>query len=334
MTTMRQHPYALIPAFVALLAVGCQTNRVEPQGPLRNDLLKKTTGPAVVGDRIEFAYAIGTTEGDLKNVRVEASIPGGAGTGFSRFSWYTNRSTGVDQPVQTASDTITNGAVSTANITDVATNKAVTLRYYYYPSADAQGKDVTFRFSGTSSTGGEVSIQSPAYRISRMDMKRSIVLADGIKAYFSITDMTVYSKAEVEQNNLASKIDFVYIYRPTLGAGNYAFGHALVAPSNADYLKDITLPTGLAERGPAIDKRVDVKDAQLRGTAGFDVYIDDIDLQQTTFTNAADYAYGLAADQGAFVKTADGAYTAYVYVNAVNNTAKTMTISIKRLKLN
>lgn len=328
---MRQHLHTLIPAFVALLAVGCQTNRVEPQGSLRNDLLKKTTGPAVIGDRIEFAYAIATTEGDLKNVRVEASVPGGTGTGFSRSSWYTNRSTGVDQPVLTASDTVTTGAVSTASIIDV-TNKAVTLRYYYYPTADAQGKDVTFRFSGTSSTGQEVSVQSPAYRISRMDMKRSLLLADGAKAYVSIADMAVYTKAEVEQNNLAGKIDFVYLYRPTIST--YAFGHALVSPSNADYLKDVTLPTGLAKLRTAIDKRVDVKDAQLRGTVGFDVYIDDIDLQQTTFTNAADYAYGLAADQGAFVKTADGAYTAYVYVNAVNNTARTTTISIKRLKLN
>ncbi len=165
-----------------------------------------------------------------------------------------------------------------------------------------------------------------------MDMKRTIVLGDGAKAYVSLADMTAYTKAEVEQNNLAGKIDFVYMYRPTLSG--FAFGHALVAPSNADYLKDVTLPTGLAKPRTSIDKRVDVKDAQLRGTAGFDVYIDDIDLQQTTFTNAADYAYGLAADQGAFVKTADGAYTAYVYVNAVNNTAKTMTISIKRLKVN
>lgn len=328
---MRQHLHTLIPAFVALLTVGCQTDRVEPQGSLRNDLLKKTTGPAVIGDRIEFAYAIATTEGDLKNVRVEASVPGGTGTGFSRSSWYTNRNTGVDQPVLTASDTVTTGAVSTASIIDV-TNKAVTLRYYYYPTADAQGKDVTFRFSGTSSTGQEVSVQSPAYRISRMDMKRSLLLADGAKAYVSIADMAVYTKAEVEQNNLAGKIDFVYLYRPTIST--YAFGHALVSPSNADYLKDVTLPTGLAKLRTAIDKRVDVKDAQLRGTVGFDVYIDDIDLQQTTFTNAADYAYGLAADQGAFVKTADGAYTAYVYVNAVNNTAKTTTISIKRLKLN
>ncbi|KAB7733181.1 DUF4466 domain-containing protein [Rudanella paleaurantiibacter] len=318
-----------------LLITGCQSDKVTPEGPLRNDLLKKTTGPAVVGDRIEFAYALGTVEGNLQNVRAEATIAGGAGTGFSRFSWFTNRNTGVDQPVQTATDTVTNGALSTARIIDSPTsNKAVTLRYFYYPTADAKGKDVSFRFSGTSSTGQEVSFQSPTYRISNMDMRRSLVLADGAKAYVSIADMAVYTKAEVEQNNLANKIDFVYIYRPTLGTGNFAFGHAIVAPSNPEYLKDVTLPTGLARTRTAIDKRVDVKDAQLRGTSGFDLYIDDIDLQQTTFPSAADYAFGFAADQGAFVKTADGAYNAYVYVNAVNNTARTMTISIKRLKVN
>lgn len=329
---MRPYLFPLITVVAALLTAGCDSGVEPADEPFKNDLLKKTTGPAVVGDRIEFAYAIGTTEGDLKDVRVEATIPGAAGTGFSRFSWYTNRNTGVDQPLQTATDTVTMGAVSTASILDVATNKALTLRYYYYPTADAQGKDVSFRFSSTSSTGKTVSSQSPSYRISRMDMKRSIVLADGAKMYVSLADMTAYTKAEVEANNLAGKIDFVYVYRPTINT--FAFGHALVSPSNASYLNDVVLPTGLAKSRTAIDKRVDVKDAQLRGTAGFDVYIDDIDLQSTTFVNAADYAYGLAVDQGAFVKTADGAYAAYVYVNAVNNTAKTMTVSIKRLRLN
>ncbi|MEZ0540073.1 DUF4466 family protein [Fibrella arboris] len=327
---MRNPLFLLVPAVAALLATGCQ-KAIEPTQPFQNDLLKKTTGPAVVGDRIEFAYAIGTTEGDLKNVRVEASVAGGAGTGISRNSWYTNYSTGVDQPKQTATDTLTNGTVSTANILDVATNKAVTLRYYYYPTPEGQGRDVSFRFSATNSTGKEVSIQSPTYRISSMDIKRAIVLGDGAKAYVSLADMTAYTRADVEQNNLANKIDFVYVYRPTINT--YTFGHALVAPSNPDYLKDVTLPTGLAKPRTLIDKRVDVKDAQLRNTAGFDVYIDDIDLQQTTFVNAADYGYGFAADQGAFVKSADGTYAAYIYVNAVNNTARTMTVSIKRLKL-
>ena len=331
MIAMPLYRRLLIPALVGLLLAGCEAG-VTPDQPFKNDLLKKTTGPALVGNRVEFAYAVGTTEGNLKDVRVEASVPGGSGTGFSRFSWYTNRNTGVDEPSQTATDTVTSGAVSTASLINVEKNKAVTLRYYYAPTEDAKSKDVSFRFSSTSSTGKEVSFQSPPYRISRMDMKRTIALTDGAKAYFSIETMTAYTKAEVEAGNLAGKIDFVYVYRPTIST--FAFGHALVAPSNATYLADVTLPTSLPKTRTAIDKRVDVKDAQLRGTDGFDVYIDDIDLQRTTFANAADYAYGLANDQGAFVKTADGAYAAYIYVNAINNTAKSMTVSIKRLKLN
>lgn len=330
MTAMPSYKFLFIPALAGLLLAGCEA-RVSPEQPFKNDLLKKTTGPALVGNQLEFAYAVGTTEGDLKNVRVEASVPGGTGTGFSRFSWYTNRNTGVDEPAQTASDTVTNGAVSTANIINVEKNKAVTLRYFYVPTEDAKGKDVSFRFSGTSSTGKDVSFQSPSYRISRMDMKRTIALTDGAKAYVSIENMAAYTKAEVDAGNLAGKIDFVYVYRPTINT--FAFGHALVAPSNPTYLTDVTLPTGLPKTRTAIDKRIDVKDAQLRSTNGFDVYIDDIDLERTTFVNAADYAYGLANDQGAFVKTADGTYAAYVYVNAINNTTKSMTVSMKRLKL-
>ncbi|PQA54419.1 DUF4466 family protein [Siphonobacter curvatus] len=321
--------WTLLLAGVVLQA--CQKSDDEASGPLQNDLLKKTTGPAVVGDRMEFAYALGTLEGQLKEVRVEATIAGGTGTGFSRYSWYTNRNTGVDQPVQTASDTTTTGAVSTASLLGGENQSAVTLRYYYAPTEEAKGRDVRFRFSGTSSTGKEVRFESPAYRISRMDMKRTLQLTDGAKAYVSIADMAVYTKEEVERNNLAAKIDFVYLYRPTLSG--FTFGHAWVAPSRSEYLSDVSLPAGLTTR-TLMDKRVDVKDAQLRGTAGFDVYIDDIDLERTTFTNASDYAFGLTADQGAFVKTANGAYAAYVYVNAVNNTEKSMTVSIKRLQLN
>ncbi len=74
---MKKTPFQLVCALTtALLLVGCQPGEVTRVEPLQNDLLKKTTGPAVVGDRIEFAYAIATTEGDLKNVRAEASIRG------------------------------------------------------------------------------------------------------------------------------------------------------------------------------------------------------------------------------------------------------------------
>ena len=106
----------------------------------------------------------------------------------------------------------------------------------------------------------------------------------------------------------------------------------MVSLANKSYINDLALPAAWTKAATKLDKRVDIRDAQLRG-GGFDSYIDDIDLQQTTFPNAADYAYGFAADQGAFVTSADGTYVAYIFVNAVNNTAKTMTVSIKRLKI-
>ncbi|RIV19459.1 DUF4466 domain-containing protein [Fibrisoma montanum] len=332
MTMKANRSYLLLLAIIAVGLASCEPNEVENEGPLRNDLLKKTTSPAVIGDRIEFVYALGTLEGTLKAARAEASIPGAVGTGFSRYSWFTNRSTGQDVPVLTAGDTITNGAVSTASILDGDNNKALSLRYYYAVPEEARGKTVTFRFSGTSSTGQEVTVNSPAYRVSRMDMKRQITLKDAEKCYVSLSDMTAYTKEEVEQKGLSGKIDFVYVYRATLGTNRYAFGHALVSLANGTYLSDLNLPASWTRTPTLLDKRVDVKDAQLRG-GGFDVYIDDTDLERTTFTNSADFAYNLAADQGAFVRSGDGSYVAYVFVNNVNNTAKTMTVSIKRLQV-
>jgi hypothetical protein len=320
--------------FLAAASLGlsaCEKEEAPDVALLKNDVLKKTTGPAVVGDRLEFVYALGTLEGKLQNVKAEATLAGGAGTGFGSRSWTTDRATGFDVPTVTATDTITNGTVSTANLIDAA-GTAVSLRYYYAPTEAAKGQNVSFRFSGTSSTGKQVTISTPEYRISRMDMRRLLPVEDGKRCYVSIADLAVYTKEEVDQKNLSDKIDFVYLYRPTMGSGNYAFGHALVALSNGTYLSSVGLPAAWTKSKTLLDKRVDVKDAQLRGS-GFDVYIDDIDLERTTFSNATDNAFGLAADQGAFVQTADGVYTAYVFVNAVNNTAKTATISIKRLKM-
>lgn len=327
MKTNTSYLWAVLVGLLGLTS--CDKTTVEVQEPLKNDLLKKTTGPAVIGTRVEFVYAIGATEGNLQNVKAEASIPGATGTGFSGFSWYTDRNTGVDKPLLTASDTITNGAVSTAKIIDV-NNKAVSLRYFYTVPEAARGQAFSVKFSGTSSTGKEVTISSPTYQVSKMDMSRLIVLEDAKKAYFSIADMTAYTKDEVDQKNLSGKIDFVYVYRPTIST--YAFGHAMVSLANKSYINDLAMPAAWTKAATKLDKRVDIRDAQLRG-GGFDSYIDDIDLQQTTFPNAADYAYGFAADQGAFVTSADGTYVAYIFVNAVNNTTKTMTVSIKRLKI-
>ena len=318
--------YLLVLSFVVLAAACKKEDNAKPA--LQNDVLKKTTGPAIVGDRVEFVYALGTTEGRLQNATADASIAGATGTGFGRYSYYTDRNTGIDMPVLTLKDSSTKGSASTGSFVDT---NAVSLRYYYVVPEEARGKTVSFRFSGTSTTGGQTSISTRAYQMSRMDMKRSIALADGARCYASIADMAAYTKDEVTTGNLSSKIDFVYIYRATMGAGNYAFGHALVGLANTQYITDLALPASWTKPATFLDKRIDVRDGQLKGDVNTNIYLDDTDLQRTGFTNAANYTYGLAADQGAFVKTSNGT-VAYVYVNSIDNTRKTATVSIKRLK--
>ena len=319
-------PYISL-VILSLFAVFSCKKEAEVQ-TLKNDLLKKTTSPAIAGEPIEFVYALGTTAGKLQAASVEASIAGATGTGFSRYSWYTDRNTGLDASILAVRDLLTTGAVSKATFIDT---NAISLRYFYIVPTEAKGKTVSFAFSGTSTTGGQVSYNSPSYTVSKMDIKRSIPLTDGSKAYVSITDMAAYTKAEVDQNNISQKIDFVYIYRATLGSGNYTFGHALVALNNTQYINDLGIPAGWTKNTTLLDKRVDVRDGQLKNDPILNQYIDDIDLQNTTFPNAANNVFGMGVDQGAFVKTSDGT-TAYVYVNAVDNAKKTMTISIKRLK--
>lgn len=311
-------------AFVIFLSCSKQ----EEEQLLKNDLLKKTTSPAIVGQPLEFAYALGTLEGKVKSAKAEASLAGATGTGFELYSWYTNRTNGVDQPVLTVNESTTDGAVSTATLMDT---NAVTLRYKYIIPEDARGKEVSFTFTGTSTTDRVVSAQSPSVKISKMDMKRLINLADGGKCYVSIADMAAYTKLEVEAQNLSAKIDFVYIYRATISG--YTFGHAFVALDNAQFTTDLAIPATWTKQATLLDKRIDIYDMQLKAAIPMK-YIDDIDLEKTTVTNWVNYAYGFSANHGAFVRTADGTYMAYVYVNALNNTAKTMTISIKSLKLN
>ena len=65
----------------------------------------------------------------------------------------------------------------------------------------------------------------------------------------------------------------------------------------------------------------------------YGIYIDDLDFQKIDFTGVPDYGINMKAEAGAWVETADGKYRAFVYVNAISNTAKTMKISIKRLTM-
>lgn len=344
----------LIILFVFCGFVSCSD---DDDSSLKNDLIKKTTAPAIVGEKIEFAYAMGAQTGKLQTAEARASIAGAQGTGFELFSYYTTRTTiqidgvnytaGNEVPVRSVRETNTSGAISSATMEDqideiyinptVAHGKnkvdliAATVRYAYVVPEEARGKNISFSFSSKSTTGETASYSTPEYPVSKMDMKRLIVMTSGDVCYFSIANMAAYTKEQVESQNLSDKIDFVYIHKDKLGDFNY--GHSFVSlGTDSKYIATPeVIPSNWAKtKTPMEARRDNVRDAQLKGSMPA-VYLDDIDFQTLNLNEAVDYTLGLNTDGGAFMKTADGKYAAYIYVNKI--AAGTMTVSIKRYPL-
>lgn len=319
--------YIICFASMFMLLVSCD-NQEDMSPDFDNDFMKKTTGPLIVGEPVEFMYGMGTIDNHLATAEAEASIEGTTGTGFERHSWYTDQS-GVDIPVLTVTDSTTIGRVSTAEIVDT---NAVTLRYKYVVPEEARGGTVSFKFNATNSVGDHVGLSTPEYQVSRMDMEREILLTDGDAYFFSIADMAVYTEEEIVSESLINRIDFVYLYRETMDG--YAFGHALVSPDHSDYLNDVTLPANWESKTTRMEKRdLNMRDAQLKGDAP-EVYIDDRDLEEPTLENSTNYAFGVTNDSGVLMRTEDDKYTAYIYINNINNTDGEMLVSIKRLEMN
>ena len=331
---------------LSAIALSCFSCSDDDDSTLRNDLIKKTVAPAIAGEKIEFAYAMGAQMGQLGQAEARASISGAEGTGFELNSWFTARNklvvngvtyqAGDDVPVQTVKDASTNGATSTATMMDKvdehymnpavafgtsqASLIAATVRYAYVVPAEAKGKNISFTFSSTSSTGAKASYSTPSYP----------ELGNEGACYFSIEDMKAYTKEEVTTQSLASKIDFIYIYQAKLNG--YDYKHSFVSPGTDPKYIAIAgiVPAGATNKTP-MEKRANVRDAQLKGEAP-NVYIDDVDFQSLDLGAAVDYALTFSKDDGAFMKTANGKYAAYVYVNKIDDSGK-MTISIKRYPL-
>jgi hypothetical protein len=312
-------------AFV-MLFVACQEDEYtlpEAKTQLQNDCIKRSIGPNVVGLDLEFVYAaaLGFGKGKLTNIQVEATIAGAAGTFMEHRSFYTLPS-GKDTGIVVASPSVTVGGKT--EVTFTRDTVAAALRYYYKIPEEARGKSVSFTFSAKASTGETVTYKMGPYAIAKMDMKRNIVLSDNNLAYFSIADMTAYNAADAAAN--AGKIDLVYLYRAITGI---TFNHALVAPAaDADYRPGITLPAGVSNN-VKIQRTWALRDRHLANLQ-YGIYVDDIDFEEINLSDAPNWAINLRAESGAWVETADGKYRAYIYVNSVNNTARTMTISIKR----
>lgn len=341
---------------LSAIALSCFSCSDDEDSALKNDLIKKTVAPAIAGEKIEFAYAMGAQTGQLGTAEARASIAGAAGTGFELNSWFTTSSrlvvngvtyqAGDDVPLQTVKEASTDGATSTAIMMDKVDGHymnptiafgssqaaliAATVRYAYVVPAEAKGKNISFTFSSTSSTGDRASYSTPSYPVSKMDMKRLIELGNQGTCYFSIEDMKAYTREEVAAQNLASKIDFIYIYQAKLN--DFDYKHSFVSPATDPKYIAIAgiVPTGATNK-TLMEKRANVRDAQLKGAAP-NVYIDDIDFQTLDLGAAIDYALTFSKDDGAFMKTADGKYAAYVYVNSIDDSGK-MTVSIKRYPL-
>ena len=313
---------------LALFGVSCKKSDYAlptPSTRLQNQAIKRTLGPNIVGQQIEFAYAGAILKGKLTSFQAEASIAGAPGTYMENRSFYTAQ-TGADVGVPVGDPSVTKANNTTVTF-NVDTN-AATLRYYYVIPEEARGKTVTITF--TAKSGGEsVSTVMGPYTVAKMDMKLNMALKDGGAMYISIGDTAVYNAADAATH--AGSVDLVYLYRNITTS---AFGHALVSPG-ADaslYLPGVSLPAGV-NRSTKELKAFNLQDHNLAPTEQFGgIFIDDIDFQTIDLSKSPNYAINLKADAGVWCETADGKYRAYIFFNTVA-TSGTATVSMKRYKL-
>ncbi|MCK7556590.1 DUF4466 family protein [Chitinophaga sedimenti] len=125
-----------------------------PKNELQNDVIKRSMGPNIVGNNIEFAYAMALppAKGKLSSAQVEATIAGAAPTYLEYRSFYQWQRPDVGVAIG-------NPSVNTGTVTKVDFTKdtsAATLRYFYNVPTDARGKTVSFTFSAQSSDGGRL----------------------------------------------------------------------------------------------------------------------------------------------------------------------------------
>src|ERR1700709_1890997 len=87
-----------------------------PSDKLQNQAIKRTLGPNIVGQPIEFAYAMAILKGKLVSCVAESSIAGATGTFMENRSFYTGQ-TGADVGVTVGSPSVTSGTTTTVTYT-------------------------------------------------------------------------------------------------------------------------------------------------------------------------------------------------------------------------
>lgn len=319
----------LLAAALSLSVVSCKKDDYKlptPSDKLQNEAIKRTLGPNIVGQQIEFAYAMAIlpSKGKLVSCTAEASIAGAAGTYMEYKSYFTNvNNSGADTGVVVGSPSVTSGTLTTVNYT--VDTSAATLRYYYVIPEEARGKTVSIKFTAKSSNGETISTTMGPYTIAKMDMKLNMKVVNKGAMYISIGDTAVYDSAGAAAH--AATIDLVYLYRSYTTS---AFNHALVAPAaDTTYLPGVVLPAGV-NRTAKLLKTFNLRDHNLAPDEQYgDTFIDDIDFEKIDLTGEPNFAINLKQDAGVWVETADGKYRAYIFVNKVA-TNGTATLSMKR----
>jgi len=318
--------HQLLIAFVVLVATACSKDVIEPT--LMNDFLKKTEAPPVVGEKLEFAYAMATREGFLKNATAEVSIAGASGTGFETKSYHVD-SKGTDVGVLVA-DTSTVSILSSAVFNKDTVSAA--LRFTYVVPKEAKGKTIQITFKVESTLGQVTTITTPVYNISNIEIARNVVMTNKNACYFSLETMKSYTEAQVNDQNMQDKIDLIYGYDPTTPAPErYAYGHALLSPSTeVKYLNGRTVPANFKLNKSKIEKKVYLNDMLLSGVLPA-TYVDDIDLQTLEISHALDFILGIVSKNSVLVESEDGKYRAYIYVTSAASSK--LTIGVKRLTI-
>lgn len=314
--------YPLLISLFMGLALLSACNNDDSKTALGNDCIKRSVCPNIVGEYIEFAYAmaIPAEAGKLSSAEVAATIPGADGTYLDPNSYRTNSSGQDVGTVVAEKSSLQDNRCVTNFVVDTC---AATLRYFYRIPEEARGKEISFTFSVKASNGEQQRYQMGPYQISRIDMVKGLNLSQGDACYISIKDMKVYTMAEVAGNaSLAAGIDLVYGF-----SSKSTIGQALYAPSASnDYLGDAVIPVG-ASSDTKLVKVWALRDQQLSDLQ-WAVFVDDLDFEKQSFENSNNFYLGLKAENGIWVETADLKYRAYVYINTV--ASGKMTVSMKR----
>lgn len=311
--------------YASLVLTSCSDDN-EPSQLLRNDCLKRTLGPNVVGNEIYFVYAMAQPygSGHIVSANVDATIAGAEGTILEHNSYHTNDA-GTDVPVIIGNPCVNNG--SNTSVTFTVDTCAAALRYHYIIPEEARGKDVSFTFTAKNNLGETVEYKMGPYAISKCEIRRDIELKKS-RCYISIADMEAYTLDEIQD---MSKIDLVYLWRNKSDEG-VEFGHVFAAPAaDREWLDDTTIPEGM-NNNIFLRREYGVIDAHLTDEPNYGTYIDDIDFETIEMKGMPNYCVNMKTEAGMWVETQDGKYRAYIYINSLKKTSGG-TISIKRLKM-